>query len=138
MELNQEIRIDDDYINDHNEMLNMNEGDRAIREILHLLEDSNTKVISNQDWRKSFLHHAILCASLLCLILFIAIIVIHRKHSSSSRRNPTSTLTSSLQEQQLQCPDIHPKDTVIVITDTNNVDTEVVSNDNDAYCSSQV
>ena len=53
MELNQEIRIDDDYINDHNEMLNMNEGDRAIREILHLLEDSNTKVISNQDWRKS-------------------------------------------------------------------------------------
>ena len=46
MELNQEIRIDDDYINDHNEMLNMNEGDRAIREILHLLEDSNTKVIS--------------------------------------------------------------------------------------------
>merc|ERR1712064_193574 len=128
MELDQEIRIDNEYINDQNELLNMNEGDRAVREILHLLEDSNTKVSTNEDWRRSFLHHAILCASLLCLILFIAIIVIHRKQSTSRRRNSTQSSTSN---QQLQCPESQAKDTVIIITDTNNVDTEVISNDND-------
>merc|ERR1712029_50371 len=64
--------------------LEMNEGDRAIREILHLLEDSSLEKISKTNSTQTFLHHAILCASFLCLILFIAIIVMHRKYSSLS------------------------------------------------------
>merc|ERR1739841_245481 len=73
----------------------MSEGDKAIREILHLLEDSSSKMNGDDDGSSSqtrtLLHHAILCASFLCLVLFLAIIVLHRKYSRLSRMSPSRT-----------------------------------------------
>ena len=118
--------------------LEMNEGDRAIREILHLLEDSSLDKTSANS-TKTFLHHAILCASLLCLILFIAIIVMHRKYSSlsstASSVSPSSasssqSSSSSSDQQTRRLERNVTKDTVIVITDDKNVDTEIVCDNN--------
>ena len=111
--------------------LEMNEGDRAIREILHLLEDTSLdKKSSNAT--QTFLHHAIICASLVCLILFIAIIVMHRKYSSLSSTASVSPSASS--QSSSASSNQHgrrlgrneTRDTVIVITDDKNVDTELV------------
>ena len=102
----------------------MSEGDRAIREILHLLEDSSK--MNGEDGSSStrtLLHHAILCASFLCLVLFLAIIVLHRKYSrlsrmSPSRRSPPSPRPDSQNQ-------IMPMDTVIVINDERRIETEI-------------
>merc|ERR1712179_695282 len=96
----------------------MSEGDKAIREILHLLEDSSSKMNGDDDGSNSstrtLLHHAILCASFLCLVLFLAIIVLHRKYSRLSRMPPSSRTSppSPRPDRQNQ---IMPMDTVIVI-----------------------
>ena len=104
----------------------MSEGDKAIREILHLLEDSSMNG-EDEIKTKTLLQHAILCASFLCLILFLAIIVLHRKYSRLSRLS-----TTSLENQN------HPPlDTVIVISDERRVDT-VVTCDNPALASTNV
>ena len=111
----------------YTQQFNMNNGDRAIREILHLLEDK-TDFEPGDNPTQKFLRHAIVCASLLCLVLFITIIIVHRKYSRLSgpdRSAGSAAVTSSRQE--------NTKDTVIVITDDDNVDTEIVcdsSNDN--------
>ena len=105
----------------------MSEGDKAIREILHLLEDSSRMNGEDESKTKTLLHHAILCASFLCLILFLAIIVLHRKYSRLSRLS-----TTSLENQNHQ-----PLDTVIVISDERRVDT-VVTCDNTALASTNV
>merc|ERR1712179_635493 len=105
----------------------MSEGDRAIREILHLLEDSSSKMDGDDDGSSSstrtLLHHAILCASFLCLVLFLAIIVLHRKYSRLSRMSPLRTASSSpIPDSQNQ---IMPMDTVIVINDERRIETEI-------------
>ena len=97
----------------------MSEGDRAIREILHLLEDSSKM---NEDdgssSTRTLLHHAILCASFLCLVLFLAIIVLHRKYSRLSRMSSTTPLPGTGSSQQ-------PMDTVIVISEERRIETEM-------------
>ena len=105
----------------------MNNGDRAIREILHLLESDPGHRGGGQT--SSILRHAIICASVLCLLLFIAILVVHRKYSRSSSHSPST-------HQQ----DVIRKETVIVITDDNNVDTEIIcdTDTNDTVLSSSV
>merc|ERR1712029_461699 len=84
----------------------MSEGDKAIREILHLLEDSSSKMSGDDDGSSSqtrtLLHHAILCASFLCLVLFLAIIVLHRKYSRLSRTSPSRTTSSPSPDSQNQ------------------------------------
>merc|ERR1712079_59729 len=102
----------------------MSEGDKAIREILHLLEDSSRMNGEDESKTKTLLHHAILCASFLCLILFLAIIVLHRKYSRLSRLS-----TTSLENQNHQS-----LDTVIVISDERRVGTAVTC-DNPALAS---
>ena len=119
-----------------NEYFKMNEGDRAIREILHLLEDNKDDVNTNGMFSATFLHHAILCASLLCLILFVMIIIIHstRRRSTSS----SSSQDSSNREPHNRREDVSNnkvRDTVIVITDETNVDTKLSCDNN---CSSSV
>ena len=119
------MEIELETASDTQQQFNMNRGDRAIREILHLLEDK-TDFEPGDNPTQKFLRHAIVCASLLCLVLFITIIIVHRKYSRlSGLRSSRSAVTTSRQE--------NTKDTVIVITDDNNVDTEIVcdnSNDN--------
>ena len=104
----------------------MSEGDKAIREILHLLEDSSSKMNGDDDGSssqtKTLLHHAILCASFLCLVLFLAIIVLHRKYSRLSRLSPSRTSPSPIPDSQNQ---IMPMDTVIVINDERRIETEI-------------
>ena len=99
----------------------MSEGDRAIREILHLLEDSSklNEDDGGQDKTRTLLHHAILCASFLCLVLFLAIIVLHRKYSRLSRMSSTTTPLPGTGSSQ------HPMDTVIVISDERRTETEM-------------
>ena len=100
----------------------MSEGDKAIREILHLLEDSSSKMSGDDDGSSSqtrtLLHHAILCASFLCLVLFLAIIVLHRKYSRLSRMSSPSPNPDSQNQ-------ILPMDTVIVINDERRTETEI-------------
>merc|ERR1712179_614668 len=106
----------------------MSEGDKAIREILHLLEDSSSKMNGDDNGRSSqtrtLLHHAILCASFVCLVLFLAIIVLHRKYSRLSRMSPSRRTSPSS-----PIPDSHnqimPMDTVIVINDERRIETEI-------------
>ena len=104
----------------------MSEGDKAIREILHLLEDSSSKMNGDDNGSSSstrtLLHHAILCASFLCLVLFLAIIVLHRKYSRLSRMSPSRTSPSPRPDSQNQ---IMPMDTVIVINDERRIETEI-------------
>ena len=95
----------------------MSEGDKAIREILHLLEDSS-KISGNDETKSTILHHAILCASFLCLVLFLAIIITHRKYSRLSRVSSPSPLPDARNSQQ-------PMDTVIVISDERRMETEI-------------
>ena len=75
------------YFYQNNEFFKTNEGDKAIREILHLLEEKDQTYLGSVGERPvagdQFLQSAILCASLLALILIIAILVVHRKHSRS-------------------------------------------------------
>merc|ERR1711885_36051 len=98
----------------------MSEGDRAIREILHLLEDSSklNEDDGDQDKTRTLLHHAILCASFLCLVLFLAIIVLHRKYSRLSRRPSSSPQPGTQNSHQAM-------DTVIVISDERRTETEI-------------
>ena len=90
----------------------MSDGDRAIREILHLLEDSSkmNEDDGSSSSTRTLLHHAILCASFLCLVLFLAIIVLHRKYSRLSRRPSPSPHPGTQNSHQAM-------DTVIVISD---------------------
>ena len=71
----------DKYFYDGNDFLETNEGDKAIREILHLLEErEETYQSAGEESGTSlhhFLQHAILCASILCVILIIAIFLVH-------------------------------------------------------------
>ena len=99
----------------------MSEGDRAIREILHLLEDSSklNEDDGGQDKTRTILHHAILCASFLCLVLFLAIIVLHRKYSRLSRMSSTTAPLPGTGSSQ------NPMDTVIVIDDERRTETEM-------------
>ena len=117
------MEIELETASDTQQQFNMNRGDRAIREILHLLEDK-TDFEPGDNPTQKFLRHAIVCASLLCLVLFITIIIVHRKYSRlSGLRSSRSAVTTSRQE--------NTKDTVIVITDDNNVDTEIVCDNSD-------
>ena len=118
-----------------NEYFKMNEGDRAIREILHLLEDNKDDVNTNGMFSATFLHHAILCASLLCLILFVMIIIIHstRRRSTSSSSQDSSNRESHNRREDVSNNKV--RDTVIVITDETNVDTKLSCDNN---CSSSV
>ena len=88
----------------------MSDGDRAIREILHLLEDSSKMNEDDGSSTRTLLHHAILCASFLCLVLFLAIIVLHRKYSRLSRMPSPSPHPGTQTSHQAM-------DTVIVISD---------------------
>ena len=107
----------DKYFYDGNDFLETNEGDKAIREILHLLEErEETYQSAGEESGTSlhhFLQHAILCASILCVILIIAIFLVHRKHS----RHPQTNNEVG-----------RARDTVIVVSDVDDTDTLVCDN----------
>merc|ERR1711953_362226 len=67
------------YFYQNNEFFRTNEGDKAIREILHLLEEKDQTYPVPGDERpvtgEQYLQSAILCASLLAIILILAILV---------------------------------------------------------------
>ena len=100
----------------------MREGDKAIREILHLLETESSSTATTA----TTLHHAILCASLLCLLLLAAIVIVHRKYlrtsSASSSPSTTSTPAGSAGGH---------RDTVITINDEDNVNIDIVCDKDD-------
>ena len=105
----------------------MSEGDKAIREILHLLEDSSSKMNGDDgssSQTRTLLHHAILCASFLCLVLFLAIIVLHRKYSRLTRMSPSSRTSPPSPRPDSQNQTM-PMDTVIVINDERRIETEI-------------
>ena len=113
----------DKYFYQNNEFFKTNEGDRAIREIFHLLEEKDQTYLGSVGERPvagdQFLQSAILCASLLALILIIAILVVHRKHSRS--------LTVNTERRD------DARDTVIVVSaeDNNNTNTTTFICDRD-------
>ena len=100
----------------------MKEGDKAIREILHLLETES----SGQASTATTLHHAILCASLLCLLLLAAIVIVHRKYlrTSSASSSPTTASTPAGSAGG-------HRDTVITINDEDNVNIDIVCDKDD-------
>ena len=100
----------------------MKEGDKAIREILHLLETES----SGQASTVTTLHHAILCASLLCLLLLAAIVIVHRKYlrTSSASSSPTTASTPAGSAGG-------HRDTVITINDEDDVNIDIVCDKDD-------
>ena len=113
----QEDQRRDKYFYHSNQFLKTNQGDKAIREILHLLEDRDRthERTGAENQVQHYLQHAILCASILCFILIIAILLVHRKHS---------------RRVQAQNNDMRAaRDTVIVI---NEDDTNTIICDNSA------
>ena len=119
------------YFYQNNEFFKTNEGDKAIREILHLLEEKDQTYLGPGGERPltdQYLQSAILCASLLALILIVAILVVHRKH------------TRSLQVNTERRGD--PRDTVIVVSgedDTNTTTTTFICDSQDVesnHCTS--
>ena len=110
------------YFYQNNEFFTTNEGDKAIREILHLLEEKDQTYLGPVGERPvtdQYLQSAILCASLLAIILIVAILVVHRKH------------TRSLQVNTERRGD--PRDTVIVVSgeDNNNTTTTFICDSQD-------
>merc|ERR1711993_193602 len=102
------------YFYQNNEFFKTNEGDKAIREILHLLEEKDQTYLGKVGERPvtdQYLQSAILCASLLAIILILAILVVHRKHTRSLQVNAEGRAD--------------PRDTVIVVSgeDNNNTTT---------------
>ena len=97
----------------------MKEGDKAIREILHLLESES----SGQASTATTLHHAILCASLLCLLLLAAIVIVHRKYLRTSSASSTASTPAGSAGGH--------RDTVITINDEDNVNTDIVCDKDD-------
>ena len=111
------------YFYQNNEIFKSNEGDKAIREILHRLEERDQTYLGPVGERPvtgdQYLQTAILCASLLALILILAILVVHRKH--------TRSLQVSTEGRG------EPRDTVIVVSaeDNNNTTTTTFICDRD-------
>ena len=103
----------DKYFYQNNDFFKSNDGDKAIREILHLLEERDQTYLGTVGERPvdvdQYLQSAILCASLLALILIIAILVVHRKHSRSLQVN-----TERRDD---------PRDTVIVVSGEDSTNT---------------
>ena len=102
------------YFYENNEFFKTNEGDKAIREILHLLEEKDQTYlgpVGERPLTDRYLQSAILCASLLAIILILAILVVHRKHTRSLQVNAEGRAD--------------PRDTVIVVSgeDNNNTTT---------------
>merc|ERR1712154_356170 len=100
------------YFYQNTEFFKTNEGDKAIREILHLLEEKDQTYLGPEGESpvtEQYLQSAILCASLLALILILAILVVHRKHSRSLQVNAERRGDS--------------RDTVIVVSGEDNTNT---------------
>ena len=101
------------YFYQNNEFFKTNEGDKAIREILHLLEEKDQTYLGPEGERPvtdQYLQSAILCASLLAIILILAILVVHRKHTRSLQVNAEGRPAD-------------PRDTVIVVSGEDNSNT---------------